>query len=54
MLVSKEKAKKERKKHTNDPNDASRIIWARFSQGGTDTEKRAPGSIFFFHQLSLD
>ena len=23
-------------------------------QGGTDTEKRAPGSIFLFHQLLLD
>ena len=23
-------------------------------QGGTDTEKRAPGSIFLFHQISMD
>ena len=24
------------------------------AQGGTDTEKRAPGSIFFFHQICTD
>ena len=32
----------------------AQLKMAMKAQGGTDTEKRAPGSIFFFHQLSLD
>ena len=30
MLVSKEKSKDKKKKHTNNPNDVSHVVWARF------------------------
>jgi hypothetical protein len=30
MLVSNKKGEERIKKHTNDPNDARRVVWARF------------------------